>query len=136
MAMAATVVKGAGAGSGGRRTLQIVAVIVTATVVALALAGCGQAGTVTVTIQGVAYHPAVVTIQTGQTVEWVNRDTEANTVVSNRFGDEIPKHVGPNEMGSQPIEPGGTYSVTFTAPGTYPYHCVIHGYMHGVVIVR
>jgi plastocyanin len=30
---------------------------------------------------------------------------------------------------------GDTYTQTFTAPGTYPYICSIHPFMHGTVIV-
>jgi plastocyanin len=37
---------------------------------------------------------------------------------------------------SSGIQGGGTYAVTFTRPGTYPYACLIHPRMVGEVVVR
>jgi plastocyanin len=37
---------------------------------------------------------------------------------------------------SSGVQPGGTYTVTFTRPGTYPYACLIHPRMVGEVVVR
>ena len=36
---------------------------------------------------------------------------------------------------SGPIPPGGSYSVTFTQPGTYTYHCNNHKGMTGTIMV-
>ena len=38
---------------------------------------------------------------------------------------------------SSPMQSTGTYTRTFTAPGTYKYHCSVHGAgMSGVVVVQ
>ncbi len=107
----------------------------------LLLGACGQAAnTASVTIRGVNYHPYSITVKAGTTVTWTNRDPEPNTVTSNNAN--IPATTvtaSPTAAGafnSGPIEPGGSWSFTFSTPGTYQYHCLIHGYMHGEVIVQ
>ncbi len=40
-----------------------------------------------------------------------------------------------NGFDSGHLNPGGTYSHTFTAPGTYAFHCTIHASMTGSVTV-
>jgi plastocyanin len=36
---------------------------------------------------------------------------------------------------SGPVTPGASFSMTFTQPGTYAYHCSFHPFMHGTVVV-
>ena len=45
-----------------------------------------------------------------------------------------PKPAG--AFNSGPIEPGASWSFTFSTPGTYTYSSLIHGYIHGEVIVK
>jgi plastocyanin len=33
------------------------------------------------------------------------------------------------------LQPGASYSFEFTKPGTYAYHCTIHPFMTGKVVV-
>jgi plastocyanin len=33
------------------------------------------------------------------------------------------------------MPPGATFTTTFTTPGTFAYHCSIHPFIHGTVIV-
>jgi plastocyanin len=77
-----------------------------------------------VTIRNFAFGPRNVTVKLGTTVHWANRDTEAHTVTSDE-----------GAFSSPVLQPGVSYSFTFTKPGTYSYHCTIHPFMTGTVMV-
>ncbi len=77
-----------------------------------------------VTIRNFAFGPQVVAVKPGTTVRWTNQDTEAHTVTSDA-----------GAFGSPVLQPGASYSFTFTKPGTYSYHCTIHPFMTGKVVV-
>jgi plastocyanin len=72
------------------------------------------------------YSPQRITVKLGvnSTVTWESRSISYDTVTS-RSGD----------FDSGPIPPGGTYSYTFAAPGTYDYYCAYHPWMTGQVVV-
>lgn len=82
----------------------------------------------TVTIDDHQYYPSTVTVGQGGQVTWINRDDEPHTVTA----------VGPgiDYFDSGNIPPGGSYSHTFNAPGSFGYYCRIHPYMRGAVMVR
>jgi amicyanin len=82
------------------------------------------AGTVQVGIVNFKFTPDTVTIKVGSTVDWTNHDDIAHTVSFTGSG----THSGV-------LARNGSYSHTFTAPGTYAYVCSIHPFMHGTVIV-
>jgi plastocyanin len=77
-----------------------------------------------VTIRNFAFSPQVVTVTAGTIVHWTNQDSEAHTVTSDA-----------GAFGSSALQPGAGYSFTFTKPGTYAYHCTIHPFMTGKVVV-
>ena len=90
------------------------------------------AATVTVSMQNVAYSPQQVTIAVGDTVTWTNDDPFAHSVTA----DDGSFDSSPGCPGGACIDPGGTYSHTFTSAGTFTYHCRIHGSaMTGTVVV-
>jgi cupredoxin-like protein len=72
-----------------------------------------------------AFSPADLTIDAGTTVTWTNTDRTSHTSTSNATG-----------WNSGTIAPGGQFSFTFAAAGTFPYHCSIHPGMTGTVVVR
>jgi plastocyanin len=78
-----------------------------------------------VTIKDFAYSPATLTISVGTTVVWENQDSVPHTVTSD---------TGLFDSGT--LSNGGTFSFTFTSPGTFNYGCTIHPYMHGTIIVQ
>jgi len=79
-----------------------------------------------VAIQNFAFDSADITVKQGATVTWTNKDSTAHTVT------ETDSQTGPN---SGDVNPGSSYSFTFSTPGTYHYHCAIHPSMVGTVTV-
>lgn len=71
----------------------------------------------------------MVVIGVNNTVVWTNNDVVMHTVTSL----SIPASA---QAFNHVLDPGNTYSVTFTVPGTYRYHCNIHPWMFGTVIVE
>jgi plastocyanin len=73
------------------------------------------------------FDPATLTIQKGTTVTWSNTTVAPHTATSDP-GD-------PASFDSGIINPAGTFRFTFTVTGTYTYHCNIHSFMHGTIVV-
>jgi amicyanin len=78
-----------------------------------------------VSISNFAFGPAVVTVKAGTTVTWTNKDEEPHTVTFSQLGTKSPNLTGA----------ANTYSRSFGTPGSYDYHCSIHPFMHGTVVV-
>ena len=91
----------------------------------LALPLVAIAATSAVTIQSSAFAPASVTVRVGDTVGWTNRDPFSHTSTSD---------TGAWDTGV--ITAGGSRSFTFGSAGTFAYHCSIHAFMHGTVVVQ
>jgi len=76
------------------------------------------------------YMPAVVTVQVGQTVRWVNRSNVPHTVTAdvslaaNPQSVMLPAGAAPFDSGL--IDAGAGYTRTFTVAGTYRYFCRPH----------
>src|ERR1043166_3780708 len=83
-----------------------------------------KAATTSVSILGIsmAYSPANVTINRGDTVTWTNKDTITHTVTSNT-----------SVFNSGNMGANATFSFTFNNPGSFPYHCSIHLSMTGTI---
>lgn len=76
------------------------------------------------TIAKFAFDPPTMSVSAGQSVTWTNADPVDHTVT----GDS-------GTWASDPLASGGAYSMTFSQPGTYTYHCAIHPFMKGTVVV-
>ena len=75
--------------------------------------------------------PAEISVGVGETVTWNNVDTAAHTVTSGSAVD------GPDGVfDSSLFMAGKTFEHTFDTAGTYPYFCMVHPWMNGVVIVQ
>jgi plastocyanin len=72
------------------------------------------------------FFPATITVVIGvnNTVIWTNNDTVYHTVTSNT-----------GVFNSGLLNSGNSWNYTFTAAGTYNYHCTLHLFMDGSVIV-
>jgi plastocyanin len=88
--------------------------------------GAGGPGANAVWMQGMAFNPATRTVAAGTTVTWTNKAGVDHNVTSDDG----------TFTSSGTIGPGGTYSFTFTATGTYHYNCTFHAGMNGTIIVN
>jgi plastocyanin len=73
------------------------------------------------------FQPKNISIAIGvnNTVTWTNDDDVVHTVHS-----DLP------EFDSLFLDPGKSFTHTFTRPGTYTYHCDPHPWMVGRIIVK
>ena len=77
------------------------------------------------------YLPAEITINVGDTIEWVNVDTAAHTVSSGSPSE------GPTfDFDSSLIRADASFEFTFEEAGTYDYYCMVHPWMLGSVSVN
>lgn len=83
--------------------------------------------TVQVRVLDMSYDPPVVTIEPGDTVEWVWEASLPHDVVSDESA--------PAQFSSE-LQTEGSYSQTFDTAGVYAYHCTPHAQMTGEVIVE
>jgi plastocyanin len=103
-------------------TLPLVAVAALA--VGAAPATPAATATATVQIKRSSFSPTTATIKTGDTVKWVNSDTQNHQVVSNN-GSFVSPILGP----------GKSYSHRFNASGTYRYHDGLNAAVKGTIKV-
>jgi plastocyanin len=82
-----------------------------------------------------AFSPNPINVKVGGTVTWTNHDTQAHTVVSGTGSTDPNKGKVFDSGLTTLIQPGKTFSHTFTAAGTIPYFCEIHPNMVGKIIV-
>jgi plastocyanin len=76
-------------------------------------------------MKGQAFIPSTIEISAGTTVNWKNLDALIHTVTA------VDK-----SFNSGTIAADGSYSHTFTKPGTYPIFCLAHPFMKGTVVVK
>lgn len=77
-----------------------------------------------VTIADFNFTPASITVHVGDTVQWVNNGPSAHTATADN-----------GSFNTGVLQKGQSASVTFHSPGTFAYHCAIHPFMHGTVVV-
>src|SRR5438105_14832582 len=106
------------------KKLFIPLVAVAALAVGASPAAPAATATATVQIKRSSFVPRIATIKTGDTVKWVNADTQNHQVVSNN-GSFVSPILGP----------GHSYSHRFNAAGTYRYHDGLNASVKGVVKV-
>lgn len=112
-------------------------VALAAAVLALALAAVGsasaagerapsaqQSGATSVAIHDFAFRPKTLTVSRGTRVTFANRDATAHTATRGGSFD------------SGRIRPGRAATIAFKRAGVYAYHCSIHSFMRGKVVVE
>jgi uncharacterized repeat protein (TIGR01451 family) len=71
------------------------------------------------------YQPNPITVKAGDTVTWTNSGSLAHSVTADD-----------NSFDSGLVNAGSTFSHTFSAAGTFAYHCTPHPWMKATVIVQ
>lgn len=89
-----------------------------------------QAAVVNVSIIDFQFSPATVTVPVGTTVTWTNMSQSGSmhTTSSDTQGTA-------NSWDSGLTQKGQTFSHTFTQAGTFTYHCNVHTFMRGSIVV-
>ncbi|MCL4543399.1 MAG: plastocyanin/azurin family copper-binding protein [Chloroflexi bacterium] len=88
-------------------------------------------------VEAFGYFPGTLTIDAGDSVTWVINGDEPHTISFGTppFPPMSPQalapaggktYAGSGFVSSGLLFPGQRYTLTFTAPGTYPYSCLIH----------
>lgn len=89
------------------------------------IAGGGNAKN-KIEIKDFMFSPPTITVKSGETITWINRDEEPHTIVS--VGKKFPK--------SSALDTDQEFSITVSAPGTYEYFCSVHPKMTGTIVVE
>jgi plastocyanin len=82
-------------------------------------------GASTKTTTAFSPNPFTKSLATSGQVTWVNNDGVQHDLESDTGG----------VFDSGDMSPNGTFSHTFTAAGTYAYHCSIHPNMVGTIVI-
>jgi plastocyanin len=75
-----------------------------------------------VDIKNFVFRPATLTIGAGSSVVFANSSGVSHTATRAGF-----------DTGT--IKPGKSVTVRFAKRGSFPYHCTIHPFMHGKIVV-
>jgi plastocyanin len=73
-----------------------------------------------------------VVVGKGNTITFTNNDNTLHTVTFT----SAPSGVSLSSIGDSNLMAGQSYTVTLTVPGTYQYHCTIHSWMSGTIVVN
>ncbi|MEC9005526.1 MAG: plastocyanin/azurin family copper-binding protein [Nitrospirota bacterium] len=76
------------------------------------------------------YSPPSISLQAGQTVRWRNQAMQPHTITHDGCSRE-----GKCAFHSGHLHPGEQFSVRDLTAGTYYYHCNIHPFMRGLIVV-
>jgi plastocyanin len=93
-----------------------------------------RADTQQVDIKNTSYMPRQRTVTVGDTVTWVNLDSTAHSVTADDGSfDSSPACIA----GVNCMAESSSFTYTFNDPGTFTYHCRVHGQaMTGSIIVE
>ena len=104
---------------------------VAAAATALLPAGA-RAATVGVSIRssgGNEFHPSTIVVHVGDSVSWTNDDRTLFQTDHNVVSDDG------SFSSKQRMKEGTSFEFQFNTPGSFPYHCTIHGWGGTVVVI-
>ncbi len=84
-----------------------------------------EAGAVEAAMVGIAFVPTAIAAKVGDVITWTNDDTVQHTASLT----EDPTCTTPR------LDPGTSGGLTFSAPGTYAFFCMVHANMTGTIEV-
>jgi len=79
-----------------------------------------------VTISDFKFMPGSLTVRRGARITVTNRDSTAHTATADDG----------RSFDTGNIDPGAAATVTLSKAGTYKFHCTIHPFMHGTLVIR
>ena len=114
-----------------KKNLVFAVIMILTAVLLVGISGCSAAKTTTavsgnsVNIANFNFVPGTLTVNAGTTVTWTNSDSVDHHVASDT-----------GVFDSGVMSANSSYSFTFNNTGNFPYHCTIHTYMKGTIIVK
>jgi plastocyanin len=119
-----------------KKSMMFAFILMLSATLLISIAGCSSSKTAapttvtstlgnSVNIVNFAFTPETLNVSVGTTVTWTNSDSATHHVASD---------TGVFDSGD--MSQNATYSFTFNNAGTFPYHCAIHTYMKGTIIVK
>jgi plastocyanin len=110
--------------------MNLIRTLVAATVAGFLTAGMGaaisaRAAEIPMAIDNFTFSPQQITVKSGDTVIWTNRDDIPHTVTSTT-----------KSFGSKVLDTNESFSFTFATPGSFSYFCALHPHMTGSVVVE
>jgi plastocyanin len=79
-----------------------------------------------VSISNFKFSPGTLTVKSGAKVTVANNDSTAHTATSDDG----------STFDTGDIDPGSSKTITLSKAGTIKYHCNIHPFMHGTIVVQ
>jgi plastocyanin len=79
-----------------------------------------------VKISNFKFAPASVTVKAGARVTVTNQDSAAHTATADDG----------HSFDTGSLAQGASQTISVSKPGSYPYHCSIHPFMHGTLVVK
>jgi len=90
-----------------------------------AAAFAADAAPTVISIKGMHFTPATLTVVPGTKVTWVNEDESPHTVTEQS-----------RVFHSAALDTKDSFSYTFATPGEFAYFCTIHPMMTGKIVVK
>jgi plastocyanin len=79
-----------------------------------------------VKISNFKFSPASLTVKQGAGVTVTNGDSAAHTATADDG----------HSFDTGDLSQGATQTISVSKPGSYPYHCTFHPFMHGTLVVK
>jgi plastocyanin len=84
------------------------------------------AGSSAVQISNFKFSPASVTVKQGAGVTVTNHDSDTHTLTADDG----------HSFDTGDLGQGASQTISVSKPGSYPFHCTIHPFMHGKLVVK